>query len=188
MQLHHKIMLQGEELAAYEEQQRLEAEQKAKEKALQDRSRRLKEAAEVGDSDESSGEEDEGDADDRETAKAAINDAETGYSGGFLDEFLPESSQGPIDLYVRAAPRSEFTQGVLQPDGSYYFPSLREQTRARLFPFVERRRKVDAYGEVIDVQAWQSRGKTADTKAEETVLGKRKRDQPQVSSLIKLSL
>lgn len=176
-------MLEGEELAAYEAHEREVADRKAKEKALQDRSRRLKEAADLGDSDESSGEEDEGDAEGRDEAKGVLNDAETGYSGGFLDEFLPESSQGPIDLFVKAAPRSEFTQGILQPDGTYYFPSLREQTRTRLFPFVERRKKVDAYGEVVDVQAWQNRGKAAENKPEETVLGKRKRDQPQVRLL-----
>lgn len=183
-QLHHKVLLQGEELLDFEAKAQAEADRKAKEKALQDRSRRLKEAADVQDSDEDSSGDEEDEADGHETAasKQAVNDAETGFSGGFLDDFLPETSQGPIDLFVRSAPRSEFTTGVLQPDGSYHFPSLREQTRARLFPFVERRRKVDAFGEVIDLQAWQSTNKAGENKADAaaTTLGKRKRDEPKV--------
>lgn len=177
-------MLAGEELEAFKARTQAREDQKAKEKALQDRSRRLKEAADVEDSDEdSSADEDEGDDEERQMAKAALNDAETGFSGGFLDEFLPETAQGPIDLFVRSTvPRSEFTQGVLQPDGSYFFPSLREQMRSRLFPFIERRRKVDAYGEVVDFQAWQNKGKAADPKPDQAggPLGKRKRDEPKV--------
>lgn len=38
-------------------------------------------------------------------------------------------------------------------------------TRYRMFPMIERRRRVDAYGEVLDVGAWMRRGKALEEEA-----------------------
>ncbi|KAG0150883.1 hypothetical protein CROQUDRAFT_720114 [Cronartium quercuum f. sp. fusiforme G11] len=54
------------------------------------------------------------------------------------DEFVDEQEMVAFDIYVKGG-------------------SSRHQ-RLRMFPFVERRRKVDVYGEVLDVDGWLRRG------------------------------
>ena len=144
---------------------------------------------------------------DRKRSRGAGGDAEVGSGptaggaessgyvpsggGGYLDEFAPEDSAGSFDTYVRGqfVNRSEFTlplEGKTTESGKeLVFPSLRELPRLRVFPFVEKRRKVDAYGELVDVQGWLSRGKTEADQATEAAaaavtLGKRKREEEAV--------
>ena len=204
--MHEKVSLEGDELAAYQAQKKEEAETQAKEKARVDRTRRLAEAEGLDESDDSSGDEDDNDAamsvDEDEILRDVTNgrrrkaprvtagDAETGTSGvsvdisffgGYSDEFIDDAAtqQGGFDVYVRGqqARRPEFTVAIKGEDGELYIPSLREQQRLRLFPFIERRRRVDAYGEIVDVAGWLSRGKNEEqSQAVESSLGKRKRD------------
>ena len=197
-------------MAAYQEVKTQEAAEKAKQKALSDRTRRLKEAADAAEDDSSADEDDassgedepEDDADagleagmDDATMKDVTNrqrttfvDAEggaglyaDGLTTGIYDEFIgDEKNLGSFDIYVGGAQnRSEFTIPIKRENGELYFPPLREQQRFRMYPFVERKRKVDAYGEVVDVAAWLSRGKNEADQAEaaKDVLGKRKRDE-----------
>lgn len=204
--MNKKVFLEGEELAAYQEEKKIEAAAKAKAKALSDRTRRLKEAADLaadavssGDSSSSASEAEE---EDEAGLEAGMDDAmrditrpskrvlatidaeggaaDEGLVTGIYDEFIGDQDRlGSFDIYTRGQPRPEFTLPVKKDDEEEYYPPLREQTRLRMFPFVEKRRKVDAYGEVVDVSAWLSRGKSeADiVEGAKDVLGKRKRDE-----------
>ena len=193
-------------MQTYQEEKKVEAAAKAKAKALSDRTRRLKEAADAAADAESSGSEsssaDELDQEDEAGLEAGMDDAmrditnrpskralatidaEGGAADdalvtGIYDEFIgSEDRLGSFDIYTRGQGRSEFTLPI-KKDDEEYLPPLREQTRLRMFPFVEKRRKVDAYGEVVDVSAWLSRGKSEQDAAEgnKDILGKRKRDE-----------
>lgn len=67
--------------------------------------------------------------------------------------------QQSFDIYVK---------GSTAQKGSTFFKSSEAQApRFRMFPYVERRRRVDDFGEVIDVNAWLRKGKMFDAKAEE---------------------
>ena len=189
-QIHEKVNLEGEELATFQSQQKEDESNKAKQRALQDRTRLLAEADDEDEDDSASDESgNESDADLPKAKRLVAEDAETGGGNlgfstyGYSDEFIdqaPSNQSGGFDLYIRGQmlKRSEFTLAIKQDDGNMYIPNLRELPRMRMFPFVERRRRVDAYGEIIDVAGWLSRGKAeeaARSAVSESTLGKRKR-------------
>lgn len=100
-----------------------------------------------------------------------------GFTGGAgaWDEFLTEENGGQtttttrrgqtFDIYVKASyaplPRSSansLTYPADSTNASTTYPSDRPLARYRTFPVVERKRRVDAYGEAIDVEGWLRRG------------------------------
>lgn len=100
----------------------------------------------------------------------------TATGTGAWDEFLDDSrgaQMGGFDIYVRQPARTD-------PAGE---SGMANQTKYRMFPFFERRRKVDGYGEAIDIEGWKTRNKApeeleadAAAAAAEGALGKRKRE------------
>jgi cleavage and polyadenylation specificity factor subunit 2 len=206
LQIDSKQFLAGAELEEYLEQEKQVQEREAKHRAALDRSRRMREAAaEQGDetdTSESEGEDDEDEEDEERSQAGGSADGKTnggdvvmsepgagkepsGFGGGggvprpvggggawdeFLDPLAQEGRQGTFDIYVRGR-LGEAGEGV------------GVQARVRMFPYFERRRRVDPYGEVIDVKGWLMRGKQeedpllAPTMPGETVIGKRKREE-----------
>lgn len=53
--------------------------------------------------------------------------------------------------------------------------------RFRMYPYVEKRRKVDAYGEILDVGMWVRRGKILEEDTDETRQQKEKEEEAKVS-------
>ena len=101
----------------------------------------------------------------------------TATGTGAWDEFLDDSrgaQMGGFDIYVR----QPATKGIAGGGSGM----ANQSTKYRMFPFFERRRKVDGYGEAIDIEGWKTRNKAPEeieaALAEEAngVLGKRKRD------------
>ncbi|MBW0487789.1 hypothetical protein O181_027504 [Austropuccinia psidii MF-1] len=133
VELRRKVVLEGEELEQYLEQERRANEQKSKAAAMLARSRQLMEDAESDDLGSESG----SDMDTNVAARTLM-----GSSG--WDEFVDENEPMEFDIYVKA-------NSVARLGGG-------RAPRFRMFPFVERRRKVDSYGEVVDVDAWLKRG------------------------------
>ncbi|POY69950.1 hypothetical protein BMF94_7042 [Rhodotorula taiwanensis] len=95
-----------------------------------------------------------------------------GFTGGagawdeFLDADTLAGSAGgqSFDIYVRGS------YGIRSGTGGL--------TRFRMFPVVERKRRVDAYGEAIDVEGWLKRGQEDDPLAPGAqILGKRPREE-----------
>lgn len=210
LKMRKKVVLQGEELMTYLEEQRLTKEKEAKAKAMAERNRRMMEAHDENDS--SSDEEDDGSdqsdaenagrggaADDDEDAqtRAVMGDengrgaaqgvgigpgayaepgagpvmkswkrglAKNGYEPGLThtgtgawDEFLDDiktSQIGGFDIYVRQG-------GAANPSRSMALPHANQiqNTRYRMFPYFERRRKIDGYGEAVDIEGWKTRNK-----------------------------
>jgi cleavage and polyadenylation specificity factor subunit 2 len=152
-----KVILQGLELEDYLEAERIAAELEAKREALLERSRRMMQEDAESDSDS--------DADGSDTEVAApTQDSKMdgtgarrrfgGFTGGAgaWDEFLdPLSLQGSsgqsFDVYVEGAYSKRVGGEGREAMG-----------RFRMFPVVERKRRVDVYGEAIDVEGWLRRG------------------------------
>lgn len=181
-----KVYLEGEELEAHLEAERQEAEREAKHQAVLERSRRMMHAD--GDSDSDSDDEDGGDDDDGADASKAVSNGAVvprrrtgGFTGGAgaWDEFLDASTMvgraggQPFDIYVK---------------GDYGMRRVMDGLpRFRMFPVVERKRRVDAYGEAIDVEGWLRRGQEDDPfgrpkelvlqQQQAQVLGKRAREE-----------
>jgi hypothetical protein len=158
--------LTGADLAAHTAAVAAEEAARAQTRDREERKRRLRDAQEGGESDSSSDEEGGagrggGAADEAQQPMQDVTNATTPGGegsrryGDFYDAEVVGAATGGFDIYVRRAP-------------------------TRRFPFVERRAKVDAYGEVIDVGGWLARGKAVQERvdrAAQLALGKRKREE-----------
>lgn len=172
--MRRKVYLEGEELEAHLAAEAEAAEMLAKQQAALDRSRRMMQENADGDSDSDSDSDGEAEAADAAQEAAAADDDQEqkavgpaarrrrigGFAGGagawdeFLDaETLAGSAGGQsFDIYVRGS------YGVRSGAGG----GGGGLTRFRMFPVVERKRRVDAYGEQIDVEGWLKRGQEDD--------------------------
>ncbi|GAA5937690.1 cleavage polyadenylation factor subunit CFT2 [Sporobolomyces koalae] len=185
LDMHRKVFLEGEELEAHLEAERQAADLLAKQQAALERSRRMMHTAGDGsDSDsDASGPEDEEEEEAGVAAEEMVGEQPVvpirrrtgGFTGGAgaWDEFLDEDALAgqargqSFDIYVK---------------GEYGVRKLHESNnlpRFRMFPVVERKRRVDAYGEAIDVEGWLRRGVDEDplSQGARQVLGKRTRQE-----------
>ncbi|POW01565.1 hypothetical protein PSHT_12478 [Puccinia striiformis] len=160
VELRRKVILEGEELEQYLEEERRAQERKTKAAAMLARSRQLMEDEE---SDES------GSESESETDAMAVAKTLTG-AGASWDEFVDEKEPMAFDIYVKGGSATRFSGG-------------RTQT-FRMFPVVERRRKVDGFGEVIDVDGWLKRGDAVDEAIQRVESGGRKAPKEDLLSLI----
>ncbi|CAE6522625.1 unnamed protein product [Rhizoctonia solani] len=120
-------------LEQYLEKERIAKERQATQRAALARSQRLLEADEA-DSDSSNSE-----ADEEEVEDALGDDMDTG--GGEGDESAKQLS---FDIFLK---------GNVSRAASF-FKTAGQASRFRMFPHIERKRRVDEYGETVDVAAW----------------------------------
>ncbi|CAH7669574.1 beta-lactamase-like protein [Phakopsora pachyrhizi] len=135
--LRKKVLLEGEELEAYLEEERKAKERKTKAAAMLARSRQI-----IEDESDDSGSESESDTEEAVMARSLLN------GGPGWDEFVDELEPMAFDIYVKGGSATRLGIGKAQ--------------RFRMYPLVERRRKVDGYGEVVDVDGWLRRGDAVD--------------------------
>lgn len=167
-QIKRKIYLAGEELELHFKAEADAAELLQKQQNALDRSRRMAQA-EDDDSDSS----DEGDSDEEEVVPVDIDGQSVvvrrrtgGFTGGAgaWDEFLDPSTttaapgggagRQSFDIYVKGAFSSK-RSAINTIEGPGAGGALQ---RYRMFPVIERKRRVDVYGEAIDVEGWLKRG------------------------------
>ena len=170
--MNHKVPLQGAELEAYQEKERAVKEKEAAQQAALARNQRMLEADEDdSDSDtDSDAEEDEvrqalegdlmdGDGDSNEDgsrwrkADRGAGDVDWGIDGdeGLTKQFLS------YDIYLK---------GNVSKSTSFFKSVGGQTTRFRMFPYVEKKRRVDEYGETVDVGMWIRKGKVLEEEAE----------------------
>lgn len=144
------MVLEGEELEQYLEDTRRAKERRAKHEAMLTRSRRM--IDEDDDSDRSSSSDEGSDSDSDKPMIAHPKRLSQSFAAPVAkptwDEFVDETETLAFDIYVKGSWATKAT-------------GARNQ-RYRMFPFVERRRKVDAYGEMLDVDGWLRRGDTVE--------------------------
>lgn len=170
-----KVPLQGTELEIYLQRQQAAKDKAAAQKAALERSQRLLEADE--DESENDSESDSDDEDEvertlgedgvemegverpksrRKTKGRDANGADWGGLGLDTDDGLTKQMLS-YDIYLKG-------------NVSKFFKTAEGQSqRFRMFPYVEKKRKVDEYGETIDVDMWLRKGKALeeDTESEE---------------------
>lgn len=185
VQVDRKVLLEGDELQAFLDAERHAREKQLAYKAAQERSRRMLEADDLEDSDTDDEDEDddaeqgEGDAVGMdEEAKAGqialsgVPGATAVGAGGLMetDDFRTAS----FDIYVKGQQMrttSFFGAGANAAAGG-----ASGGTRFRMFPFVERKmRKVDVYGEQLDVGAWIRKGREIEEEVESPEVREAKR-------------
>lgn len=183
LQLNSKVALQGEELEAYQEKARQAHEREAAQQAALARNQRMLEADE-DDSDSDSDSEEEVDAQnpfddemDVDIPRNAKNTETLDWGGMDADEGYTKQLLS-FDIYVKGNASK----------GTSFFKSVGGASqRFRMFPYVEKKKRVDQYGETVDVGMWLRKGKVLEEEAEtdETKYFRRKQaeEEAKVSSV-----
>ncbi|KAK0191164.1 beta-lactamase-like protein [Armillaria mellea] len=179
--VHSKVLLQGAELEAHLQKERAAKEKEAAHQAVIARNQRMLEADE-DDSDSDSEDEDEDEAEVRRALGGDLMDTDDGtmdkrrrsdkgidgdwnIDGG--DEGLTKQMLS-FDIYLK---------GNVSKATSFFKTVGGQTQRFRTFPYVEKKRKVDEYGELIDVGMWLRKGKVLEEEAESDELKDYRRRQ-----------
>lgn len=200
-QIHKKVPLQGDELEEFLAKERAVKEKEAAHQAALARTQRMLEADE-GQSDSDSDDEDESDDDEEDEVERELGE-------DLMDttDDLKRSRQGPNATTRSGTKRkrgeggggdgtdwvlgNEADEGATRISFDIYlkgnvakatsfFKSADGQTqRFRMFPYVEKKRKVDEYGETVDVGMWLRKGKVLeeDAEDEETKDARRRKEE-----------
>ncbi|UZJ57241.1 hypothetical protein CBS101457_006561 [Exobasidium rhododendri] len=197
VEMHSKVPLEGEELERYEEAQRVASDRVAQQKALLARSTRRLEADEDEGSSDSGQSDDESDpedvimeqdeAGDEQGSKSnvLVSRKRGGGAGGRLGmnkneeeevNFNPEIS---FDIYLKGkASRVTTFFGTSSERASGRYKT---GIRFRMFPMVEKKRRVDTYGETLDISKWLSRKRQLEAIGGEAVEGESKANQEEIA-------
>jgi cleavage and polyadenylation specificity factor subunit 2 len=164
--MNHKVPLQGAELEAFQQKERAAKEKEAAHQATLARNQRMLEA----DEDESDSDSDSEDEDEvRRALEGDLNDSEMDDSGADVNGRRRKGDKGMDGVDWGLDGDEGLTKQLLSFDiyikgnvskGTSFFKSAGGQTqRFRMFPYVEKKRRVDEYGETIDVGMWLRKGK-----------------------------
>ncbi|KZW03719.1 hypothetical protein EXIGLDRAFT_600182 [Exidia glandulosa HHB12029] len=153
--MHSKVPLVGAELEAYQAAERVAQERKAKEAAALARSQMELEA----DDDDSESSDSDSD-DDREPGASGNADAELKDAWNFVDREQDANQSQSFDIFLKGAP------GTGGRATSFFKVTEGQAQRFKMFPYAERRRRVDGFGEVVDVALWLRKGKALEEGAE----------------------
>jgi cleavage and polyadenylation specificity factor subunit 2 len=182
--LNDKVALEGDELEAHLEAERLQKEKEAAALVAKERSRRMLEADDL----ESDSDDDDDDDDDVENGLGAGDQARddepmmagpigatgTGAGNPFMD--TDEVRNTSFDIYVKG--QQVRSTGFFKNAQGSSSANASGLARFRMFPFVERKgRRVDAYGEGIDVGAWVRKGREIEEDQESDEVKEAKRKQ-----------
>jgi len=168
--------LQGAELEAYLQKEKAAKEQEAAQRTAMARTQRLLEADE--DESDSEDSDDDSDADMQDGAEEdeqisgaiepggsvvrrrggrnAANGGERDWTSFDQDEALTKQLLS-FDIYLK---------GNVSRTTSFFKTAAGQTQRFRMFPYVERKRRVDSYGETVDVGMWLRKGKALEEDAE----------------------
>ncbi|KIK04662.1 hypothetical protein K443DRAFT_675681 [Laccaria amethystina LaAM-08-1] len=172
IKINHKVPLQGAELEAHLREERVAKEKEAAHQAALARNQRMLEADEDdSDSDLDSDADEEAevrqalggdmmDTDDGEGGVGRVRQMDKGIDGADWaldgDEGLTKQLLS-FDIYIK---------GNVSKATSFFKNSGSQTQRFRMFPYVEKKRRVDEYGETIDVGMWLRKGKVLEEEAE----------------------
>jgi cleavage and polyadenylation specificity factor subunit 2 len=171
MEMHAKIPLHGTELEEYLEKERLAREEK---ETIE------QEAAQAQRQDQRILEADEDDSDTDSDEEEDEEDVEQSLGGDMLD--LSNDIRGPTDSRAARSKAERAQDGDWEMDGdegvsktmlsfdiylkgnvskatSFFKSADGHRERFRMFPYVEKKRRVDEFGETIDVGMWMRKGK-----------------------------
>ena len=155
--------------------QKVDKEREANEKAALARKKQLEEEGDENDDSEAT----DTDSDSGESATGGGGGGH-GRRGGVGDEMDWEAlgqdeagfggKQQVFDIMVKPPPLSNASLNA--PKGAAFFKAKDQNTvnviqRVKMFPYAERRRRMDDFGEIVDVNAWLRKGKMFDEKAED---------------------
>ncbi|PCH41479.1 cleavage and polyadenylation specificity factor subunit [Wolfiporia cocos MD-104 SS10] len=188
LKMHSKVPLQGQELEEYLQKERAAQEKEAAQKAAQALTQRMLEADEGEDDSDS----------DSDAESEEENEVEKTLGGDLMDtEDSITRSPGPnarnkwkgvkgtvadgadwnldADEPIRALSFDIYLKGNVSRTTSFFKSAEGQAQRFRMFPYVEKKRRVDEYGETVDVGMWLRKGKVLEEDAESEEVKEMKR-------------
>lgn len=180
--MNSKVPLQGAELESYLAKERAAKEKEAAQQAAIVRNQRMLEA----DEDES---DEESDSDEEDEVERALNEDQMDTTDGDSvppstrrrkAEKIEDNNDWGLDmddgLTKTLLSFDIYLKGNVSKATSFFKSTGSHAQRFRMFPYVEKKRKVDEYGETVDIGMWLRRGKVFEQEAEsdETKEAKRK--------------
>ena len=193
-QMNSKVPLQGTELEAFLAKEKAAKDKEAAHQASIARNQRILEADEDESDDDS-----DSDSEEEDEVERALNESH-------MDT---DESPGPVtSRRKRKTPKDEDdadwgldmdeTKQLLSFDiylkgnvskATSFFKSAGSQThRFRMFPYVEKKRRVDEYGETIDVGMWLRKGKVLENEADDEAGRDARRNQVEGETEVKISI
>ncbi len=156
--MNSKVPLQGAELEVYLQRQEEAKREADKKKVAQARDQPMLEADE-GDSESDSDSEDE-------VSRELMDGEDDDFGGG------RRGNKGDTDWNMDDGVTTKllsfdiYLKGNVSKATSFFKTLGGQSQRFRTFPYVEKKRKVDEYGEIIDVSMWMQKGKILEEQAE----------------------
>lgn len=185
--MNSKVPLQGSELEEYLARERAAQEKEAAKKAAEERRQRILEADADDTDDDSDSDDDSDDENEVELALAYQTDGgeektskpsggkrrgakrrdvdDAGWSGALDDDGLSKQMIS-YDIYLK---------GNVSKATSFFKSADGHSQRFRMFPYIEKKRKIDDYGELIDVEMWLRKGKALEEHGETEEMKEMKR-------------
>ncbi|GBE80027.1 hypothetical protein SCP_0212290 [Sparassis crispa] len=185
LQMHAKVPLQGAELEAHLQRERAAKEKEAAHEAALARNQRLLEA----DDDEDSDSDSDADSDEENEVERSLGEDLMDTKEDSVGAQSRSAENGRVKRKTTkggAADGADWGMGMDADEGQQmrtlsfdiylkgnvsratsFFKSAEGQTqRFRMFPYVEKKRRVDEYGEMLDVGMWLRKGKVLEEDAE----------------------
>lgn len=174
-----KVPLRGAELEEFLQKERAAKEREAAQQAALARTQLLLEADDDSDSDDTDSDSDQDDMDEAPDGgnEATLHAIEPG--GGGLKRSTSRQGGGMRSRSGRTDPWSFdgdegskqfafdiYLKGNTARSTSFFKIAAGQTQRFRMFPYIERRRRVDGYGEVVDVALWVRKGKILEENAQ----------------------
>ena len=174
LRMNRKVPLSGIELEIYQQKEKATREKEAAQQAAMARNRRMLEAdADDTDSEsDSDGEDDDEvrhalgedamDTDDESVTEGKAKDRKRTADKGLDSTDWLDGDEGltkqllSFDIYLK---------GNVSKSTSF-FKNVGHGPRYRMFPYVEKKKRVDDYGETVDVGMWLRKGKALEEEAE----------------------
>lgn len=191
-QMHSKVPLQGAELEEFLAKERAAREKAAAQQAALARNQRMLEADEAeseseDESDESNSDSDEENEVERTLGEDLTDIAEEGAKparkrkrgqGVDADGDWAMGGNEPDEAVTRIS-FDIYLKGNVAKTTSFFKSAEGQTQRFRMFPYVEKKRRVDEYGETVDVGMWLRKGKALeeDAESEEVKEAKRRKEE-----------
>jgi cleavage and polyadenylation specificity factor subunit 2 len=192
--MNSKVPLQGAELEAYLAKERATKEKEAAQQAVIARNQRMLEA----DEDES---DEDSDSDEEDEVERALDEDQMDTTDGDIatpnspklrrkSEKMEDNADWGLDmddgLTKTLLSFDIYLKGNVSKATSFFKSAGGQTHRFRMFPYVEKKRRVDEFGETIDVGMWLRRGKVFEEEAETDEVKEEKRKQAEEEAKVSL--
>lgn len=198
--MYSKVPLQGAELEEHLQKERAVKDKQAAKKAAEERRQRILEA-DAEDTDEDS----DSDSDDNDENEDDENEVEMALGGDDDDApkpVKPRKSKKRRDIddagWTAAVDDDGLSKQMLSYDiylkgnvsktTSFFKSSDGQMQRYRMFPYIEKKRRIDEYGELVDVEMWMRKGKVLEENAQSEEVKEMQRMQAEEEEKVCFSL